>query len=161
MMVRSCAYTSNVYTQHSPYVVSLLGDLAKGRLKPRDFPYTGADPGPGARFGTVIVFYVGGFTYEEAAKVAAINEGKLPLGGTSGGGGAAGGTVSAGVAAPFRVILGGTSIHSSQSFIAELMSTRDGGGGAGGGHYSSVDVGSGTGSFGGDGAGAGAGAGRY
>lgn len=36
------------------------------------------------RFSTVIVFYVGGTTYEEAAKVAAINNGTLSIGGAGG-----------------------------------------------------------------------------
>lgn len=122
---------TNVYTQHSPYLLTLLGDLARGKLKPSLFPYTSADPGPGARFGNVIVFVVGGITYEETAKVAGVNAGTVQLPGA----GASGASPASPAHAPFRVILGGTSMLSSGSFIAELMSMREGS------SHAAVDVG--------------------
>ena len=114
---------TNVFTQHTPHMLNLLGELARGKLKTSAFPYTSADPGPGARFGNVIVFVVGGVTYEETAKVAGVNAGTVPLPGAAG----AGASPATPAHAPFRVIVGGTSVLSSGSFIAELMTMRDGG----------------------------------
>lgn len=57
----------NVLTQHQPLLVSLLDQLAKGRLPKAAFPYVGAEPS--VRVSSVIVFIVGGVTFEEAAKV--------------------------------------------------------------------------------------------
>ena len=130
----SLSDATNVYTQHTPYLVTLLGELARGKLKTGLFPFTSGDPGPGARFGNVIVFVVGGITYEETAKVAGINAGTVPLPGAGG----ASGSPATPAHAPFRVILGGTSMLSSGSFVAELMSMRDGGGTGG---HATVDVG--------------------
>jgi hypothetical protein len=116
----SMSGVTNVFTQHQPYIVSLLQDLAKSKLKPALFPYTGPDPGATAKFSNVIIFIIGGATYEEAAKVAAINAGVLNLNATSAGVG------PAVVPPPFRVILGGTSILSSKGFLAELKRIHDG-----------------------------------
>jgi vacuolar protein sorting-associated protein 45 len=136
---------SNVYTQHQPYVVSLLSELAKGKLKTTAFPYTGNDPGAGVRYGTVIVFIVGGVTFEEAAKVGAVNSGSLNITGSGSGpssfvSGAAGSAVP-----PFRVILGGTNVLNSSNFVAELMSMRDGGSSSSSLQHTSIDMGSGAG----------------
>ena len=139
-------------TRHKPLVVDILDQLARGRLRKdaaggnaRDaFPYvhgTEPTPGPGGsapRFSTVVVFVVGGVTYEEASSVAAINSGALVIGGGSTSG-SAGSPASAG--APFRVILGGTSVHNSHSFLAELQRAF----GSGGGGEARVDVGAGAG----------------
>ena len=73
------------------------------------------------------IFVVGGVTYEEATKVAAINSGALQLGGAAAGG-AASPTVPGGAASapPFRVILGGTAVLNSEQFLAELMRLHTG-----------------------------------
>jgi len=118
---RSVAGVQNVYTQHQPLLTSLLDQLARGKLSRTAFPFVGAEPPPG-KVSTVIVFYVGGATYEEAAKVADINAGRLQIGG---GGPSGSPTVVAPGAPlsppPFRVILGGSIIHSAKSFLAELQ----------------------------------------
>ena len=115
---RGLTGVANVFTQHEPYLVSLLDGLARGKLSRQAFPFVGAEPPPG-KVATVVVFMVGGTTFEEAAAVSAINAGTLPLGGAVPG--------PNGVAAPpFRVILGGTSIHNSKSFLAELKRLHDG-----------------------------------
>lgn len=111
----------NVFTQHQPLLVSLLDQLAKGRLAKAAFPYVGAEPS--TKPSTVIVLIVGGVTFEEAAKIAAINAGQLSIGGagapsmSTGAPSAAGGSS----APPFRVILGGTQILNSRQFLAELI----------------------------------------
>jgi hypothetical protein len=59
--------------------------LVKGKLSKSLFPFAGAEM-PAVRMSSVIVFIIGGVTYEEAAKVAALNatEGhpRVILGGT-------------------------------------------------------------------------------
>lgn len=74
----------NVYTQHQPLLKQILEDLAKGRLKPQQFPYLGGSYE--GRVSTVVVFIIGGFTYEEAAAVHQLNASlglQILLGGTS------------------------------------------------------------------------------
>jgi len=143
---RSVAGVENVYTQHQPLLTTLLDSLARGKLSRGSFPFVGAEPPPG-KVSTVIVFFVGGATYEEAAKVADINAGRLVIGGAGApavvapGGGAGGAGGGAGAAAPpFRVVLGGSTIHSAKTFLAELQ-RASGGGGAGGGERVVVSVG--------------------
>ena len=89
----------NVYTQHTPILKDILLDLYKGRLSESDFPYAGtsvmSDPAS-----DVIVFIVGGTTYEEVASVASFNSSN----------------------ANARVLLGGTYIHNFASFCDEVKS---------------------------------------
>ena len=136
--------------QHQPLLTTVLDQLAKGRLSKTVFPFVGPETPPG-RMSTVIVFYVGGCTFEEAATVAAINAGTLAIGGGASAAGA-GGAQDFGVpvapaggasGAPFRVVLGGTAIHNSKSFLAELKRMQSGGAG-----HVSVDVGAGGGAGG-------------
>lgn len=136
----------SVFLRHVPHLLGLLGKLALGRLDSALYKYAGAELPPTARFGTVIVYMVGGATYHEAAKVAAINAGALTLPGvppTTGPTGAP--------APPFRIILGGTSFLNTERFLAELTTLRDGGaasagGAAGVGGYSGYNAGAGLGS---------------
>lgn len=59
----------NVYTQHSPHLVETIEDLLRGRLKETSYPFIGPG-GTGAAGGLhqkpqdVIIFVVGGATYE-------------------------------------------------------------------------------------------------
>lgn len=93
---RGVVGVANVFTQHEPLVSSLLEQLARGKLSKTAFPYQGPElSGPATN---VIVFILGGATYEEAAKVAAFN--------------------AAGVGP--HVILGGTFVHNSRTFLDEL-----------------------------------------
>jgi len=145
-------------TRHKPLIVDLLDQLARGKLRKDSaggsqqsgpqkdaYPYvhgTEPTPGPGGsapRFSTVIVFVIGGVTYEEAAAVAAINAGQMALGAASSGSVGAGAT---GATAPFKIILGGSTIHNAHSFLAELQ--RFSGGSSGGGGTVNVDMGAGV-----------------
>ncbi|XP_041759863.2 vacuolar protein sorting-associated protein 45 [Coregonus clupeaformis] len=87
----------NVYTQHAPLLQETLDQLIKGRLKDSQFPYLG----PSSlrdRPQDIIVFVIGGATYEEALAVYNLNR-TMP-----------------GV----RIVLGGTTIHNTKSFLEEV-----------------------------------------
>ncbi|CDO69996.1 hypothetical protein BN946_scf184973.g6 [Trametes cinnabarina] len=97
----------NVYMQHTPHLSQTLENLFKGRLKEATHPFLdGAGPNAGLqRPGDVIIFMVGGTTYAEARVVALLNQE------SSFGNSAASGT---------RLLLGGTCVHNSSSFLEML-----------------------------------------
>lgn len=84
----------NVYTQHTPRLEQTLNNLIKGRLKEQTHPFvdgTGTKDKPQ----DIIIFMVGGTTYEEAKLIAQVN-----------------------VSTPgVRVVLGGTSVLNSKTFL--------------------------------------------
>ena len=84
----------NVYTQHTPLLKRLLDDCLKNKLKATSFPTIGSSSG---KVSTIVAFIIGGFTYEEAFAVHQLN---TTLGS--------------------QIILGGTSILNSQSFIEQI-----------------------------------------
>jgi vacuolar protein sorting-associated protein 45 len=86
----------NVYTQHSPLLKQITEDCLKGKLKASSFPALGAcDTSLPAK--TVVVFVIGGFTYQEAHAVYQLNS---QLGS--------------------RVLLGGTSVLNSSAFLQQV-----------------------------------------
>ena len=84
----------NVYTQHTPLLKRILDDCLKNKLKATNFPTIGSSSG---KVSTIVAFIIGGFTYEEAFAVHQLN---TNLGS--------------------QIILGGTSILNSQSFIEQI-----------------------------------------
>ncbi|KAJ5612335.1 Vacuolar protein sorting-associated protein VpsB [Penicillium lagena] len=88
----------NVYTQHSPRLEVTLQNLIKGRLKELQYPFLEGSGHTRDKPQDIIIFMVGGVTYEEAKMVAQVN------------------ASSPGV----RVVLGGTSIHNSTTFLEEV-----------------------------------------
>ncbi|KAL8824216.1 MAG: hypothetical protein Q9191_005209 [Dirinaria sp. TL-2023a] len=91
----------NVYTQHSPRLEATLQNLIKARLKEQQYPFVEGGGGGGStrdKPQDIVVFVVGGATYEEAKMVAQVN------------------ASSPGV----RVALGGTCIHNSATFLEEV-----------------------------------------
>ena len=88
----------NVYTQHCPRLETTLQSLLKGRLKELQFPFLEGMGHTRDKPQDIIVFMVGGTTYEEARVVAQVN------------------ASVAGV----RVVLGGTTVHNSETFLAEV-----------------------------------------
>ncbi|KAJ9642193.1 uncharacterized protein PV06_03243 [Exophiala oligosperma] len=86
----------NVYTQHSPRLENTLQNLIKGRLKELQYPFLEGHTRDKPQ--DIVVFVVGGVTYEEAKMVAQVNA-SVP-----------------GV----RVVLGGTSVHNSATFLEEV-----------------------------------------
>jgi len=100
-----------IYTQHKTQLNSVAENLMKGRLKETNYPFV-----EGCRYATPanekvlrsIIFVVGGTTFEEARDVAELN--RANEGGRS-------------------VILGGTTIHNTRSFLADVaqLNARPGG----------------------------------
>lgn len=91
----------NVFTQHSCLLKELLDDIFKGRTIDPLYPCYASEPYRRAPQ-EVIVFVIGGCTYEEALAVHAQN------------------------VAGNHCILGGTTIHNSQSFLREVMAATAG-----------------------------------
>ncbi|KAI1334186.1 Sec1-like protein [Xylariaceae sp. FL0016] len=88
----------NVYTQHSPHLETTLQNLLKGRLREQQYPFVEGGGTTRDKPQDVVIFVVGGATYEEAKMVAGVN------------------ASSPGV----RVVLGGTSIHNAATFLEEV-----------------------------------------
>ncbi|GKU02863.1 unnamed protein product [Fusarium langsethiae] len=88
----------NVYTQHSPLLETTLQNLIKGRLKDQQYPFVEGGGATKDKPQDIIVFIAGGATYEEAKMIAELN------------------ASSPGV----RVVLGGTTIHNSATFLEEV-----------------------------------------
>uniref|UniRef100_A0A3P9JLL9 Vacuolar protein sorting-associated protein 45 n=1 Tax=Oryzias latipes TaxID=8090 RepID=A0A3P9JLL9_ORYLA len=76
----------NVYTQHQPLLHDTLDQLIKGRLKDSQFPYLGASS-LRDRPQDIMVFIIGGATYEEALTVYNLNRNtpgvRIVLGGST------------------------------------------------------------------------------
>ena len=102
----------NVYMQHAPHLSRTLENLFKGRLREASYPFIeGAGTNAGLqRPQDVIIFIVGGATFEEARTVALLNDASLNTG--------AMGSVSA--PAGLRLLLGGTGIHNSSRSVSHL-----------------------------------------
>ncbi|EAT77229.2 hypothetical protein SNOG_15296 [Parastagonospora nodorum SN15] len=93
----------NVYTQHSPRLEATLQDMIKGRLSQQLYPFVEGGGSTKDKPQDIIVFMVGGSTYEEAKMVAQVN------------------ASSPGI----RVVLGGTTVHNSTSFLEEVEDAVD------------------------------------
>ena len=96
--IRGLKGVENVYTQHSPRLEATLQNLIKGRLRELQYPFVEGGGHTKDKPQDIIVFMIGGTTYEEAKMVAQIN------------------ASSPGV----RVVLGGTTVHNSTTFIEEV-----------------------------------------
>ncbi|MCJ1395668.1 hypothetical protein MMC18_008554 [Xylographa bjoerkii] len=88
----------NVYTQHSPRLEVTVQNLIKGRLREQQYPFVEGGGTTRDKPQDIVVFMIGGSTYEEAKMVAQVN------------------ASSPGV----RVVLGGTSIQNSTTFLEEV-----------------------------------------
>ena len=88
----------NVYTQHSPRLEATLQNLITARLKEQQYPFIEGGGMTRDKPQDIIVFVIGGATYEEAKVIAQVN------------------ASSPGV----RVVLGATSIHNSATFLEEV-----------------------------------------
>lgn len=87
----------NIYTQHKPVLTETLENLIKGKLKEQQYPYLAKDVFRD-KPQDIIVFMVGGTTYEEAISVYQTNLNNPGV----------------------RVILGGTTFHNTESFLDEV-----------------------------------------
>lgn len=97
---------SNVYSQHSPVLMDTIEATVKGKLKGDTHPLLSGSGGRTSTFvenlalpQEILIFMVGGMTYEEATKVNEFNEAN---------------------AGRIRVVLGGSTVHNSTSFLEEL-----------------------------------------
>jgi len=93
----------NVYTQHSPRLESTLQDLIKGRLRDTQYPFVEGGGVTKDKPQDIIVFMIGGATYEEAKMVSQINAGTPGV----------------------RIVLGGTAVHNSSTFFDEVEEAVD------------------------------------
>ncbi|CAK7207820.1 vacuolar protein sorting-associated protein 45 [Sporothrix eucalyptigena] len=96
--LRGLKGVDNVYTMHTPLLETTLQNLIKGRLREQQYPFVEGGGSTRDKPQDIIVFMVGGATYEEAKTVAGLNE-SVP-----------------GV----RIVLGGTTIHNAESFWDEV-----------------------------------------
>jgi vacuolar protein sorting-associated protein 45 len=96
-MARGLKGVENVYTQHQPLLFQIMEGILKGRLKDVDYPFFGNHFQQG-RPQDVIIFIVGGTTYEESRSVALQNASNTGV----------------------RFILGGSSVLNSKRFFRDL-----------------------------------------
>ncbi|KXN88258.1 Vacuolar protein sorting-associated protein 45 [Leucoagaricus sp. SymC.cos] len=106
----------NVYTQHSPHLSQTLENLFRGRLKETSYPFLEtASPNQGLqRPQDVILFIIGGTTYEEARTVTFYNQDPVAT---------SNGAVPPG--AGVRLLLGGTCVHNSSSYMEMIRSAAE------------------------------------
>ncbi|KAG4077227.1 hypothetical protein HA402_005282 [Bradysia odoriphaga] len=100
-LIKGLKGVENVFTQHTCWLKEILDDVFKGRTIDPLYPCFGSEPfrRPPQE---VIVFIIGGATYEEALSVHSLN------------------------VAGYNCILGGTTIHNSDSFIREVLAATEG-----------------------------------
>ncbi|RCN24665.1 hypothetical protein ANCCAN_29634 [Ancylostoma caninum] len=91
----------NIYTQHEPYIKTIMENVARGKLSDQQYPYVTGDI-TSSRQDNLIMLIVGGATFEEALFVRSQNEKRM-----QGGGGPA-------------VTLATTFMHNTTSFIQQF-----------------------------------------
>lgn len=96
-MARGLKGVENVYTQHQPLLFQTMESITKGRLRDVDYPFVGNHFQQG-RPQEVVIFIVGGTTYEESRSVALQN------------------ALHSGI----RFILGGSYLLNSKRFLKDL-----------------------------------------
>ncbi|XP_065565674.1 vacuolar protein sorting-associated protein 45-like isoform X3 [Artemia franciscana] len=93
----------NVFTQHSPVLKESLENIIKGRPE-ENYAYLKTEYPFGVRPQDIIVFIIGGVTYEESLVAYQMNK-TYP------------GT---------RVVIGGTTVHNTENFLADLQTAMRG-----------------------------------
>lgn len=101
-LIKGLKGVENVYTQHNCVLKEVLEEVVKGRPLDAAYPIMGNELPFRRPPQEVVVFIVGGSTYEEALAVHRYNQ------------------------EGFKVILGGTTIHNSDSFIEEIIAATTG-----------------------------------
>lgn len=105
----------NVYTQHTPHLSQTVELLLKGRLKDTSYPYLENAPPPNQlhpRPQDIILFIIGGTTYEEARTVALLNQ-QFASGANVFGMGGPNAAATGTSLTHTRIILGGTGVLNS------------------------------------------------
>ncbi|XP_055544618.1 vacuolar protein sorting-associated protein 45 [Wyeomyia smithii] len=101
-LIKGLKGVENVYTQHNCVLKETLEEVVKGRPLDSAYPIMGNELPYRRPPQEVIVFMIGGTTYEEALTVHRFNQ------------------------EGFKVLLGGTTIHNSESFIEEIVAATAG-----------------------------------
>eukprot|EP00899_Mesostigma_viride_P003438 jgi/Mesvir1/13095/Mv06075-RA.1 len=109
-VTRGLKGVDNVYTQHQPLLLETIDAVVKSRLKEFEYPYVGQVYSK-ERPQDIIIFMVGGTTYEEARAVALLNA-------------ASQGTTPGASTSSLRVVLGGTNILNSGRFLSDWEQVR-------------------------------------
>ncbi|XP_054711867.1 vacuolar protein sorting-associated protein 45-like isoform X2 [Uloborus diversus] len=100
-VIKGLKGVENIYTQHTPLLKEILDDIMKNKLKEMAYPYLSGTQ-LRERPQDVIVFIIGGVTYEESLNIHLINK----------------------QASGMRIVLGGTTIHNFNSFLKEVKSAE-------------------------------------
>jgi len=98
-MIKGMKGVENIYTQHSPLVKEMAEELARGRLRTTQFPYMGTVQLQD-RPRDIIIFVVGGATYEESLAIHNLNSALQGV----------------------RIVLGSSNIHNFRSFVDDVRS---------------------------------------
>lgn len=110
----------NVYTQHTPHLVQTIEALLRGRLRDTSYPYLDEhyyNPNqPQPRPQDIIIFMIGGTTYEEAKSVALLNQ-QFASGQNVFGLAGQGQQATAASLAHTRIIIGGTGVLNSSMCV--------------------------------------------
>jgi len=101
-LIKGLKGVENVYTQHSCVLKEILEEIFKGRPIDQQYPFISSEVPYRRPPAEVIVFIIGGATYEEAFAINQMNQ------------------------SGYRVILGGTNIHNSESFLDEVVAATTG-----------------------------------
>ena len=96
-VIKGLKGVENIYTQHSPLLKEVVEELARGRLKPAQYPYLGTVQ-LNERPREVIVFMIGGATYEESLVIHNLKK-NLPN---------------------VDILLGSSCVHNTTSFLEEV-----------------------------------------
>ncbi|KAL4473621.1 hypothetical protein ABPG74_022485 [Tetrahymena malaccensis] len=88
----------NLFAQHKPYIMNIINQIGEGTLKESEFTTTDLHSFR-EKPNEIIIFIVGGATYEEAQHIGSMNRDKYT-----------------------NILLGGTYIHNSQTFMSEIAS---------------------------------------
>ncbi|XP_021605093.1 vacuolar protein sorting-associated protein 45 homolog isoform X2 [Manihot esculenta] len=96
-MARGLKGVENVYTQHQPLLFQIMESITKGRMRDVDYPFVGTHFQQG-RPQDVLIFVVGGTTYEECRSIALQNASNSGI----------------------RFVLGGSTVLDSKSFLKDL-----------------------------------------
>ncbi|ETB57202.1 hypothetical protein YYC_05014 [Plasmodium yoelii 17X] len=100
-ITRTIKGTSNVFTLHKSYIYYLIEDIIKFKLDTNIYTATNLlniVPNMNKKINSIIVFIIGGATYKEYRDVQDLSE-KYNI----------------------NIVLGGTQIHNSQSFLADVL----------------------------------------
>jgi len=100
---RGLSGATNVYTEHVPAIAEVLDSIAKGRINDKSHPLVFGSAASREKLQEVIIYMIGGITYEEVLAVHQFQAANTQL----------------------RVVLGGCHVLNSESFIAAVAAARN------------------------------------